>query len=62
MAVTEGDLVDFADTTNLRSVDYVTEATSKSAYFTFGRFNPPTIGHHKLLLNVKKLVRQSRGR
>ena len=34
---------------------YLTEATSgKEACFTFGRFNPPTIGHEKLIAAVKK--------
>ena len=28
--------------------EYVTEAT-KEITFTFGRFNPPTVGHEKLL-------------
>lgn len=32
---------------------YITEAT-KEVVFTFGRFNPPTIGHEKLLDKVKK--------
>ena len=26
----------------------------KTCYFTFGRFNPPTIGHEKLLRTVEK--------
>lgn len=38
-----------------RFSDYLTEATTgKEATFTFGRFNPPTIGHEKLIEAVKK--------
>ena len=36
--------------------EYVTEAT-KEVTFTFGRFNPPTIGHEKLLDTVAKVAR-----
>ena len=38
---------------------YVTEAT-KEVTFTFGRFNPPTIGHEKLLNAVNKTARGSK--
>src|SRR5210317_1363414 len=31
------------------------EAREKSMVFTFGRFNPPTIGHEKLINKVKSL-------
>ena len=34
--------------------EYVTEAIGKEATFTFGRFNPPTTGHLKLLEAVHK--------
>ena len=36
--------------------EYVTEAT-KEVTFTFGRYNPPTIGHEKLFDAVKKNAR-----
>jgi hypothetical protein len=36
--------------------EYVTEAT-KEVTFTFGRFNPPTTGHEKLLNAVAKVAR-----
>lgn len=36
--------------------DYLTEAT-KEVTFTFGRFNPPTTGHEKLLDTVAKVAR-----
>ena len=36
--------------------DYITEAT-KEVTFTFGRFNPPTTGHEKLLDAVSKVAR-----
>ena len=39
-----------------RFSEYVTEAT-KEVTFTFGRFNPPTIGHEKLLDAVSKVAR-----
>ena len=37
---------------------FVSEQKEKSATFTFGRFNPPTTGHEKL---VKKLLQIGRG-
>jgi predicted kinase len=37
---------------------FLTEAKDKGAVFTFGRFNPPTTGHAKL---VAKLKKESRG-
>ena len=42
-----------------RFSDYVTEAT-KEVTFTFGRFNPPTTGHEKLLNAVAKVARSGR--
>ena len=39
--------------------EYVTEAT-KEITFTFGRFNPPTIGHEKLLDAAAKVARGSK--
>ena len=39
--------------------EYVTEAT-KEITFTFGRFNPPTVGHEKLLDAVAKVARGSK--
>lgn len=32
------------------------EETSKSVVFTFGRFNPPTVGHEKLLTKVASIA------
>ena len=37
---------------------FLTEAKDKGVVFTFGRFNPPTTGHGKL---VDKLKKQSGG-
>ena len=37
---------------------FISEQKEKSATFTFGRFNPPTTGHEKL---VKKLASVGRG-
>jgi len=36
-------------------IDSLKEAKGKSVAFTFGRFNPPTIGHEKLIKKVKSL-------
>ena len=33
----------------------------KLAVFTFGRMNPPTIGHEKLINKLRKVARMSRG-
>ena len=35
--------------------EQMTEAREKSVAFTFGRFNPPTIGHEKLINKVKSI-------
>ena len=37
------------------------EAKEKTAVFTFGRFNPPTIGHQKLLQRVLRVAKQKGG-
>jgi len=39
--------------------DYITEA-AKECTFTFGRFNPPTTGHEKLLDVVAKVARNTK--
>ena len=36
-------------------IDSIKEAAEKSVAFTFGRFNPPTIGHEKLIQKVASL-------
>ena len=38
------------------------EAVGKTAVFTFGRFNPPTIGHQKLLQATIKAARKEGGK
>jgi len=35
---------------------FITEAPEKSAAFAFGRFNPPTVGHEKLINKVKSVA------
>ena len=35
---------------------FLTEAKDQGATFTFGRFNPPTTGHEKLVKNFCLLV------
>ena len=37
------------------------EAKERTAVFTFGRFNPPTIGHQKLLQKVHQVARKKGG-
>ena len=34
---------------------WLTEAKDKSVTFTFGRFNPPTTGHAKLVEKLRKV-------
>ena len=34
------------------------EAKEKTAVFTFGRFNPPTIGHQKLMQATLKTAKR----
>ena len=42
-----------------RLQDIVLEAKKgKAVVFTFGRFQPPTIGHEKLILKVKEVARK----
>ena len=38
------------------------EAVGKTAVFTFGRFNPPTIGHQKLLQATTRVARKEGGK
>jgi len=38
----------------LKSFKNITEVKSKRATFTFGRFNPPTVGHMKLAAKMKE--------
>jgi hypothetical protein len=35
---------------------FITEAQEKTAAFAFGRFNPPTVGHEKLINKVKSVA------
>ena len=35
---------------------FITEAPEKTAAFAFGRFNPPTVGHEKLINKVKSVA------
>ena len=38
---------------DLQSFNQITEAKDKGVTFTFGRFNPPTVGHNKLPDKIK---------
>ena len=39
----------------------ISESANKTAVFTFGRFNPPTIGHEKLVNRVLTVAKESKG-
>ena len=39
----------------------MTEKKGDTAVFTFGRFNPPTVGHEKLITAVQSVARQKGG-
>ena len=40
---------------------FVTEKKGDTAVFTFGRFNPPTVGHEKLVTAVQNVARSKGG-
>ena len=40
---------------------FMTERKGDTAVFTFGRFNPPTVGHEKLIIAVQSVARQRGG-
>ena len=40
--------------------DILVEQQGKTVVFTFGRFNPPTIGHEKLISKVESLAKRNR--
>ena len=46
------DIIKDGEITDAELNSIKTEATNKSFAFTFGRFNPPTIGHEKLIRTV----------
>ena len=46
------DIIKDGEITDAELDSIKTEATNKSFAFTFGRFNPPTIGHEKLIRTV----------
>ena len=41
---------------------FLKEADRSTAVFAFGRFNPPTIGHQKLLQKVQSMAQQANGK
>ena len=41
--------------------DFITEAKEKHAVLAFGRMNPPTIGHAKLVDKVKEIAQKVNG-
>ena len=43
----------------LKSFNQITEAKDKGVTFTYGRFNPPTVGHMKLVTKMKEKSRGS---
>ena len=36
---------------------FITEKKGDTVVFTFGRFNPPTVGHEKLIMAVQSVAR-----
>ena len=40
---------------------FVTEKKGDTVVFTFGRFNPPTVGHEKLITAVQSVARTRGG-
>ena len=36
---------------------FMTEKKGDTVVFTFGRFNPPTVGHEKLIMAVQSVAR-----
>jgi hypothetical protein len=40
----------------MKPFDELNEQLEKKVFFTFGRFNPPTTGHEKLVTKVKRLA------
>lgn len=45
-----------------KSSDDIREAKESTAVFTFGRFNPPTVGHEKLIKKVEDTAREHGGK
>jgi|TARA_B110000444_G_scaffold205716_1_gene199012 hypothetical protein len=43
------------ESVELKSFSQITEAKDKGVTFTFGRFNPPTVGHMKLAAKMKSV-------
>ena len=41
--------------------DYIVEEKEKSATFAYGRFNPPTVGHEKLIHKVESHAKETGG-
>lgn len=44
-----------------KSPDDIREAKESTAVFTFGRFNPPTVGHEKLIKKVEQVAKEHGG-
>ena len=40
---------------------FMTEKKGDTVVFTFGRFNPPTVGHEKLIIAVQAVSRSEGG-
>jgi len=40
---------------------FISEAKNKPAVFSFGRFNPPTTGHAKLVDRIHRIAKQAKG-
>ena len=56
-----GAFEDVGEENKINSFGQFLEAKQKTAVFSFGRFNPPTTGHQKLLQKIIKTSKQSAG-
>ena len=45
----------------MRTFRQLRESTAKVAIVTFGRFNPPTIGHEKMINKIQSVARRYGG-
>lgn len=60
---TSGEVVIDPDRKPIKNTDdVVKEEKESTAVFTFGRFNPPTVGHEKLIHKVESVAREHNGK
>ena len=57
-----GKILSFEQTEKkIRGFEQFLEAKQKTAVFSFGRLNPPTVGHQKLLQKIIQTAKQQAG-